>query len=156
MPVLIYGDTETSPALRHEVPLAIGDPFLYLEADGRRAVLTNALEDARIARAAADLERLLVDALGRDELIAAGRPDSEIDSELCVRAAAALGITEAAVPPEFPLALADRLRGVGIVLTRMRRCSSSAGGVRRRPRCGHPAGGRRRGVRDGAGRGNAP
>ena len=58
MNVLIYGDTETSPALRHEVPLAIGDPFLYLEADGRRAVLTNALEEARIARAAPDLECL--------------------------------------------------------------------------------------------------
>lgn len=140
MPVLIYGDTETSPALRHEVPLAIGDPFLYLEADGRRAVLTNALEDARIARAAAGLERLLVDALGRDELIAAGRPDSEIDSELCVRAAAALGITEAAVPPEFPLALADRLRGVGIVLTpdealfverRRRKTPAEMAGIRR-------------------------
>ncbi len=140
MPVLIYGDTETSPALRHEVPLAIGDPFLYLEADGRRAVLTNALEDARIARAAADLERLLVDALGRDELIAAGRPDSEIDSELCVRAAAALGITEAAVPPEFPLALADRLREVGIVLTpdealfverRRRKTPAEMAGIRR-------------------------
>jgi Xaa-Pro aminopeptidase len=52
MNVLSYGDTETSPALRHEVPLAIGDAFLYLEADGRRAVLTNALEEGRIARVA--------------------------------------------------------------------------------------------------------
>ena len=40
--VLIYGDTERSPAMRHEVPLGIGDPFLYLETDGRRAVVTNA------------------------------------------------------------------------------------------------------------------
>ena len=47
--ILIYGDTETTPALRHEVPVAIGDPFLYLESDGRRAVLTNALEESRIA-----------------------------------------------------------------------------------------------------------
>jgi hypothetical protein len=31
--VLIWGDTETSPALRHEVPLAIGDAFLYIESD---------------------------------------------------------------------------------------------------------------------------
>ncbi len=99
------------------MPLAIGDAFLYLEADGRRAVLTHALEDAQIARAAPELERLLVDGLGRDELIAAGRPRSEIERELCVRAAAALGITEAAVPPEFPLALAGRLREVGIALT---------------------------------------
>jgi hypothetical protein len=30
--VLIWGNSETSPELRHEVPLSIGDPFLYLEA----------------------------------------------------------------------------------------------------------------------------
>jgi Xaa-Pro aminopeptidase len=117
MNVLIYGNTETSPALRHEVPLAISDPFLYLETEGRRAVLTNALEDARIARAAADVERVLVDALGRDELIAEGRPRTEVEQELCVRAVAALGIDEASVPPDFPLALADRLRGAGVAVT---------------------------------------
>jgi len=117
MSVLIYGDTETSPALRHEVPLAIGDAFLYLETDGRRAVLTNALEEARIARAAPDLERLLGDAFGRDELIAAGHPWWSIDEEVCVRAVASLGIRQAAVPPDFPMALADRLRGEGVELT---------------------------------------
>ncbi|HTT28483.1 MAG TPA: hypothetical protein VMG37_08745 [Solirubrobacteraceae bacterium] len=60
--------------LRHELPLTIGHPFLYLEYNGRRAVLTNAIEETRIARAAPDVERLLVDAFGRDELIAAGHP----------------------------------------------------------------------------------
>ncbi len=116
MNVLIYGDTETSPTLRHEVPLAIGDSFLYLEADGRRAVLTNALEEGRIARAAPELERLLGDAFGRDELIAAGHPWWAIDQEVCVRAVASLDIREAAVPPNFPMALADRLRADGIEL----------------------------------------
>jgi Xaa-Pro aminopeptidase len=82
--VLIYGDTTTSPAMRHELPLAIGDPFLYLESDGRRAVLTNALEEARITQAAPDVERLLEDALGRDELISAGYSRMEVQLELCV------------------------------------------------------------------------
>ena len=49
---LIYGDTLRSPAMRHEVPLGIGDPFLYLETNGRRVVVTNPLEDDRIAEAA--------------------------------------------------------------------------------------------------------
>ncbi|MGN6869723.1 MAG: hypothetical protein ACTHMY_15125 [Solirubrobacteraceae bacterium] len=40
MNVLIWGDTESSPELRHEVPVDIGDPFLYLESDGRRVVVT--------------------------------------------------------------------------------------------------------------------
>jgi len=116
MGVLIYGDTERSSALRHEVPLAIGDPFLYLEADGRRAVVTTALEEARIARAAPDIECVLVDTLGWDELIAAGRSHSEAELELCARAVEAFGIDRASVPFEFPLGLADRLRRGGVEL----------------------------------------
>jgi Xaa-Pro aminopeptidase len=140
MNVLIYGATETSPALRHEVPAAIIDPFLYLEADGRRAVLTNALEESRLAQAVPEVELLLEDSLGRDELIAEGRPRREVDQELCVRAVAALAIGEARVPPDFPLALADRLRAAGVALTvdetlfRERRRAKSAGelaGIRR-------------------------
>jgi Xaa-Pro aminopeptidase len=114
--ILIYGDTVTSPALRHEVPISIGDPFLYLETDGRRAVLTNALEDERIARDAPELERMLEDHLGRDELIGSGLSRGEIERELCVRAVNRLGITQAVVPPGFPLALADRLREGGVSL----------------------------------------
>ena len=116
MNILIYGDTVTSPALRHEVPISIGDPFLYLETDGRRAVLTNALEDERIARDAPELERMLEDHLGRDELIGSGLSRGEIERELCVRAVGRLGITQAVVPPGFPLALADRLREGGVSL----------------------------------------
>ncbi len=117
MNILIYGSGETSPSLRHEIPLAIIDPFLYLEREGHRAVLTNSLEDARIAQAAAGVECLLEDALGLSELIAEGRSRAEIDRELCVRAVAALGIDEARVPLDFPLALADRLREAGVALT---------------------------------------
>jgi Xaa-Pro aminopeptidase len=115
--VLIWGASELSPELRHEVPVAIGDPFLYLETDGRRAVVTNPLEEGRLAHAAPELERLLADELGRDELIAAGFSSSELEREVCLRAVRALEIREAVVPLGFPLALADRLRAEGIVLT---------------------------------------
>lgn len=117
MNILIFGNTETSPSLRHEIPLAVIDPFLYLEAEGRRAVLTSSLEDARIAQAAPDVERLLVDALGLFELIGEGRSRVEVDQELCVRAVTALGIRQASVPVDFPLAIADRLRTSGVELT---------------------------------------
>ena len=116
MNVLIYGDTERSPELRHEVPLTIIDPFLYMETDGRRAVLTNALEEARIAEAAPSIERLLGEKLGRDDLIAGGCSRAQVDQELCLRAVAALGIRSALVPPDFPLVLGDRLRAAGIEL----------------------------------------
>jgi Xaa-Pro aminopeptidase len=138
--VLIWGDTESSPELRHEVPVDIGDPFLYLESDGRRVVLTNALEELRIASAAPELEHLLVDQLGRDELIAAGRSSIEIEQEMCVRAADHVGIRDAVVPPEFPVAIADRLRAAGVELRpddapfaqrRRRKSAAEMAGIRR-------------------------
>jgi Xaa-Pro aminopeptidase len=114
--LLICGDTLRSPELRHEVPLGIGDPFLYLETDGRRAVVTNVLEVDRIAEQAPELERLLTDELGMDELVAEGLPRTTIEREIYVRAVQRLGIREALVPPDFPLALADRLRQEGVAL----------------------------------------
>ncbi|HEY3944831.1 MAG TPA: M24 family metallopeptidase [Solirubrobacteraceae bacterium] len=140
MNILIYGDTTTSPAMRHELPLTIGDPFLYLESDGRRVVLTNALEEARIAQAAPEVERLLGDALGRDELISAGYSRTGVELELCVRAVAAMSLREAVVPPEFPVALADRLRADGVEITpddtrfserRRRKTKAELAGIRR-------------------------
>jgi Xaa-Pro aminopeptidase len=114
--VLIYGDTERSPTMRHELPLVIGDPFLYLEAGGRRVVLTNSLERDRLARAAPDVELVLGEELGLDDLVGAGVPRHEIDLELCARLCARLGLRTAAVPPELPVALADRLRADGLEL----------------------------------------
>jgi Xaa-Pro aminopeptidase len=114
---LIYGDTVRSPAMRHEVPLGIGDPFLYLETDGRRVVVTNALEDDRIAEAVPELERLLADELGLDELIAQGLQREVVYREVFARAVDRVGIRAAIVPPEFPIALADRLREAGVELT---------------------------------------
>lgn len=35
--LLLFSDSERSPAMRHEVPVAIGDPFLFVEVDGRIA-----------------------------------------------------------------------------------------------------------------------
>ncbi|HJS97163.1 MAG TPA: M24 family metallopeptidase [Solirubrobacteraceae bacterium] len=145
MNLLIWGDTESSPELRHEVPVDIGDPFLYLESDGRRVVVTSALEEFRLASAAPELERLLIEELGRDELIAEGRSSIQIEQELCVRAAERVGIRDAVVPPEFPVAVADRLRAAGVELhpddapfTERRRQKSAAemAGIRRAANAG--------------------
>ena len=114
--LLIYADTERSPTMRHEIPLVIGDPFLYVEAGGRRVALTNVLERERIARAVPDVELVVGEELGRDDLIAAGMPREEIALELCARLCGRLGLRTAAVPPELPVALADRLRADGLEL----------------------------------------
>jgi Xaa-Pro aminopeptidase len=113
MGVLIYGDSVRTPALRHEVPVAIGDPFLYLESNGTRAVTTSALERPRL-EAVDGLELIGLEELGWDELIASGGHRWEIELEVAVRAVERLGITEADVPVEFPVELADRLRDRGV------------------------------------------
>jgi Xaa-Pro aminopeptidase len=108
-------------------------------------VVTNALEEFRIAGAAPDLERLLIDELGRDELIAEGRSSLEIEQELCARAAERVGIREAVVPPDFPVAVADRLRAAGVELhpddapfteRRRRKSAAEMAGIRRAANAG--------------------
>ena len=63
-----------------------------------------------------DVELVLTDEVGRDELIAAGLPGYEIALEVCARLCARLELRTAAVPPELPVALADRLRADGVEL----------------------------------------
>ena len=42
--VLILADSTRSPEMRHEVPVAIPDAFLYAEHGGRRVVVVSSLE----------------------------------------------------------------------------------------------------------------
>lgn len=111
--VLIYADSIRSPELRHEVPLTIGDPFLYAERNGERHVLTNVLEVAKF-RELGGLEPHLPEEFGFDELIAEGRAPKDLRNELLLRACRSFGIEKAVVPFWFPLSLADFLRENGI------------------------------------------
>jgi Xaa-Pro aminopeptidase len=113
---LFHGDTERSPAMRHELPVAINDPFLLGVVDGRLHVMVNALERARVEEAVPDAVLHDIDDLGFRELRESGSSLFEIDLELASRAAAAMGVREAVADPEFPLAIADRLRADGVVL----------------------------------------
>jgi Xaa-Pro aminopeptidase len=114
--VLIHADTTRSPAMRHEVPLAVPDAFLYVEHDGRRFVVITAFERERLAAAAPDIESLPPEQFGIDELLRGGTPRDEAVLEVYTRALRELGVTEAAVPATFPLELADHLRANGVTL----------------------------------------
>src|SRR3712207_8179545 len=46
----LFRSTIRYPAMRHEVPLEIVDPFLFVDRDGQRLVLTSSLEAGRIAQ----------------------------------------------------------------------------------------------------------
>jgi Xaa-Pro aminopeptidase len=111
--VLIVGDTMRSPELRHEIPLAVPDAFLYLEVNGERHAVAPAMEVVRL-RELPNLVAHSVEELGYDELLGTGLPRELIYLEVWQNACAAFGVTEAVVPATFPLQAADHLRAGGI------------------------------------------
>jgi Xaa-Pro aminopeptidase len=113
--VVIYADTLRSPELRHELPLAIGDPFLYVEHDGVRHVVVSMLEGPRVEELGG-YDVHLLEEYGLDELRRSGRNRYEIADELALRALRSVGVASAIVPGSFPASLADYVRAGGIEL----------------------------------------
>ena len=62
--VLIIADSIRSPDMRHAVPVAIGDPFLYAERDGRAAVVVASFERERVEALAMGLDVRTVEDAG--------------------------------------------------------------------------------------------
>ena len=114
--VLIYADTTRSPEMRHEVPIAIGDPFLYVERDGARHVVLTSFELDRIRAIPGGPQPHAYEEFGCDELLAQGLPLEEVQLAVAVNACRGLGVEDAIVPAMFPVEYADRLRAEGIRL----------------------------------------
>jgi Xaa-Pro aminopeptidase len=112
--VLFYGDTVRYPSIRHEVPLEIIDPFLFVTRDGEAFVLSNSLEAERIARALPQASMLGTDELGLYELVAEGMPRDEAELATAIRALRTWGVEHAVVPSDLPVAVADGIRAAGI------------------------------------------
>jgi Xaa-Pro aminopeptidase len=113
--VLIYADPMRSPELRHEVPLGIPDPFLYVERDGSKHIVIGNMEIPRLEEMGGFVCHPYEE-FGADELIAGGLDYSQLREEVAVRAVQGLEVASAAVPGGFPLFLADRLRREGVEL----------------------------------------
>jgi Xaa-Pro aminopeptidase len=145
--VLMFADTLRSPELRHEVPISIPDPFVYLERNGRRHVFAASLELPRLGTLP-DIEAASLERLGLDDLIGKGLRSEALDRELVLRACREVGVEAAVTPAGFPLDVADHLRANGIVLApdgelfeRRRRAKSEAelAGIRRAQRAAEQA-----------------
>jgi Xaa-Pro aminopeptidase len=115
--LLIYADSVRSPEMRHEVPIPIPDPFLYLERNGSRDAVVTSLEVERLARLPGGPTPHAFEEFGFDELIARGLPREEVLLEVVVNACTELGVRAATVPVGFPLGVADRLRVERVALT---------------------------------------
>jgi Xaa-Pro aminopeptidase len=112
--VLILGDTIRSPEARHEVPVAIPDPILYVERNGERHAVVGGFEVPRVQALGGAVIPHAPEEFGYDELIADGMHRDDAYLQVWVRAAQELGVREAIVPPTFGLELADSLRAEGI------------------------------------------
>jgi Xaa-Pro aminopeptidase len=115
--VLVFADTIRSPELRHEVPLAVPDPFLYAEVGGKCSVMISSLEAGRVDELGLGLEVLTYEDVGSDELLKRGLDAYEFELALVLNACRQLGISEATTPNGFPLGFADHLRQNGVELT---------------------------------------
>ncbi len=115
--VLLVGDSVRSSELRHEVTVAIGDPFRYFELDGRRIAVVWSVEGDRIAAVDPTVEIVAVETFPADDLIRDGVDVYEIEPTLTVRIARTIGLRDAVVPATFPLRHADALRADGVELT---------------------------------------
>jgi len=141
--VLIIADSIRSPDMRHAVPVAIGDPFLYAERDGRASVVVASFERERIEALAMGLDVRTLEDAGVDELLTRGLSREEVGRELWLSACRLLGIERAVVPRTFPLGDGDHLRANGIELTvdqdvfdarRRRKNPAELAGIRRAQR----------------------
>lgn len=113
--VLIFGDTIRSPELRHEVPVPVPDPFIYVERNGDRWAFVGSLEVPRMLEVEG-LEPVPLEELGLDELIAQGKRWHETAPDLILRACRRVGVEHAVAPRDFPLELADHLRANDITV----------------------------------------
>jgi Xaa-Pro aminopeptidase len=114
--VLIYAGT-IDPAMRHEVPIGIPDPFLYVEADGERHVVLASFEIDRVNAIPGGPTPHPYEEFGYDALLGQGLTREEVYIRVAIAACKHFGVSEAAVPATFPAIFADRLREAGVALT---------------------------------------
>jgi Xaa-Pro aminopeptidase len=93
--VLVYADSMRSPELRHEVPLAVPDPFLYVEHDRERHAVLVSFEIDRVEALGIDVETHPLEEFGYDELLAQGMSRDQAEREIALRACQRFGMASA-------------------------------------------------------------
>jgi Xaa-Pro aminopeptidase len=113
---LIYADSVRDPDLFVATGIMIGDPFAYIEADGKRVIVTSVLEADVARRDSTATEVWTTSDFGARELVKNGMSFHEAELEIVRRALERLSVNDVSVPPSFPVELADYLRGKGVAV----------------------------------------
>ncbi|UGS37931.1 M24 family metallopeptidase [Capillimicrobium parvum] len=114
--VLIHAGTLDCAEMRHEIPAAILDPFLYGEHDGAAFALLSVLDEGSVREVRPEVEIVDPLELGLMDLLEQGMDRDAALTEIALRACERAGLRSAVVPRRFPLGIADRLRAGGIEL----------------------------------------
>ena len=147
--IVIFGAPAGSPDLFHVIPTGIIDPFLYVEADGRRGATVTVLDAAQGDAARASRSSTRTTSAATSCSPSAGSPH-EIELELALRALRSeLGVERARRAARVPGSASPTTcaPAASSSSSTRRRSSSAAARKTRRPDRRHPPrpGGRRRG-----------
>jgi Xaa-Pro aminopeptidase len=111
---VIHADSVRDPDLYLATGISVVDPFTYVETNGKRVIVTSELEADAARRNSTATDVWTGTEFGARELIKGGMDWNVATLEVVRRALQKLGVSDAAVPPSFPVELADYLREHGI------------------------------------------
>jgi Xaa-Pro aminopeptidase len=114
--VMMHSESRAQPDQLASSRFLAGDPFVYLEADGRRMLAVGTFEAHRAAQESQADEVWSFGDLGVSDLYAEGLDSRAVESELALRAARRAGLDRVIVPGWFPLATAEHLRARGVAV----------------------------------------
>ena len=116
-PILIHADSQRDADMFVATGIPVVDPFTYLELDGKGIVVISAIE-ADVARRDTIADDVWSsEQFGGRELMSKGMSWEDAGMEVVRRILEKAGVQAVAVPPSFPLGLADYLRGKGVDVT---------------------------------------
>ena len=115
-PLLIHADSMRDADMFVATGVTVVDPFTYLELDGRRIIVASVLEADVIQRDSRATEVWRDDDFGTRDLVRQGWDYEDAVMERVRRVLERAGVAEVAVPPSFPVALADYLRAKDVAV----------------------------------------
>ena len=114
---MIHADSVRDPDLYLATGISIIDPFTYVETDGKRVIVTSELEADAARRNSTATDVWTGTEFGARELIKGGMDWNVATLEVVRRVLQKLDVSDASVPPSFPVELADYLREHGIAVS---------------------------------------
>jgi Xaa-Pro aminopeptidase len=114
--LLILADSVRDADLFLATGISVGDPFIYVETNGQRLIVTSEIEADAARRNSTATDVWLSSRFGARELLDGGMGSDDAQIEVLGRVVADLHLDEVVVPPSFPVVAADHLRGQGVAV----------------------------------------